>query len=172
MRFLVAAVAVSVLAVSANIWPSQTTAQETPECRQNGPAKVRLTEDDTTILGLTVGGSMKDVQAKLGQAKPFGRNSICFVSPSDGTVLTFSTGWPGGFENVTGFELWSHEAKFPNVAKCTRSTLVSRDLSTKSGIRLGLTAEQLARLVGVKLAGAPSIDQTQLSQYEMSCDNG
>jgi hypothetical protein len=165
MRFLAVAVAISVLAV-ARIWPSQTNANDNPECSKTSPYKMQLTADDTTILGLTVGISMKDVQAKMGQATPFlpRSNSICFASPTDGTVLTFSTGPMGGFENITGFELWSHEAKFPNVAKCTRSTLVSQDLSTNSGIRLGLSAEQLAKLVG-----ASSSSQTGLSQYEMWC---
>jgi hypothetical protein len=164
MRFLGYAVALTVLVVAP--WSSRTTANENPECSQKGSNKVQLTADDTTILGGMIGVSMKDVQAKLGQATPFlpTSNSICFVSPTDGTVLTFSTGPFGGFENITGFELWSRESKFPNVAKCTRSTLVSRDLSTKSGIRLGLSAEQLAKLVG-----APSSGQTELSQYEMWC---
>lgn len=158
MKLLAAVVAVSVLVVAPNR-SSQTTAKDNPECSEKGSYKVQLTADDTTILGLAIGASMKDVQAKLGQA-----TASCFVSPTDGTVLSFSTGPFGGFENITGFELWSREAKFPNVAQCTRSSSVSRDLSTKSGIRLGLRAEQLAKLVR-----APSSGQTELSQYEMWC---
>jgi hypothetical protein len=132
---------------------AQVPSADEPECNKQGIGKLQLSKEDVTILDLTIGSaSLKDVKAKLGETGSLpthGRSTtICYVSPTDGTVLTFGTSAMGGFVDVTEFEIWSREAKFPSVSACRPQKLVSRSLSTASGIRLGQTAKQLSAIVG------------------------
>src|SRR5258708_38111073 len=137
-----------------SVSPAQTPTEDAPECHKQGIGKLQLTQEDTTVLGLTIGSaSLKDVQAKLGQTKFLPRNesspnTVCYVSPTDGTVLSFGAAAMGNFVDVTEFALWSREARFPNVEACLPSKLVSRSLSTSSGIKLGLSLQQLSAIVG------------------------
>ncbi len=142
-----------------------------PKCTAEGKGKLQLTREDTTILGLTIGASLKAVQAKLGAAKSLpthgyasASNTICYVSPDDGTVLTFGAGPMGGFTDVTEFALWSRDAKFPNTSMCTRSTSVSAGLATASGIRLGLQQADLTNIIGK----TPTTRRNRTS-YEFLC---
>ena len=141
-----------------------------PKCAAQGKGKLQLTTEDTTILGLTIGVSLKAVREKLGPADSLpthgsasASNTICYVSP-DGTVLTFGAGAMGGFTDVTEFALWSHEEKFPNVKMCSRSSLVSATLATESGIRLGLSEIDLTKIVKKK----PAVRQNTAS-YDFLC---
>jgi hypothetical protein len=150
--------------------PAQTPTENAPECNKQSVRKLQLTQEDITILGLTIGrDSLKEVQAKLGPTKILPRNesspeTVCYVSPTDGTVLSFGAGAMGGFVGVTEFALWSREAKFPNVAACLPSKLISRELSTPSGIKLGLSLQQLSTIVGA----VPSNKHAE-THYELSC---
>jgi hypothetical protein len=142
-----------------------------PKCTAQNQGKLQLTREDTTILGLTIGASLKTVQAKLGPAKPLptrgdasASNTICYVSPQDGTVLTFGAGPMGGFTNVTEFSLWSAEANFPNTSMCTPSKLVSAALATESGIRLGLQGTGLTKIVDRKPTG-----KQDAASYDFLC---
>lgn len=135
---------------------AQTRREDEPYCDQKSAKKVEITDADATILGLAIGrASLRDVQAKLGSAEVTRVSreeesdvSICYVSPTDGTVLVFYSGVMGGGEDITWFALWSHEAAFLHTSQCTPSKLVSRSLRTQSGIRLGLTKAALERIVG------------------------
>jgi hypothetical protein len=150
--------------------PAQIPSESEPECNKQGVGKLQLTREDTTILGLTIGSaSLKDVEAELGPANVLPRiesspDTICYVSPTDGTVLIFGAGAMGGFVDVTDFAIWSHEAKFPNASACLPSKLVSRSLSTPSGIKLGLSVEQLSAIVGT----VPTTKHAEV-HYELSC---
>jgi len=142
-----------------------------PKCTAQGKGKLQLTREDTTILGLTIGASLKAVQEKLGPAKSLptygyasASNTICYVSPDDGTVLTFGAGAMGGFTDVTEFALRSGEEKFPNISMCSRSSLVSVALATESGIRLGLHETDLTKIVEKK----PAVRQNTAS-YDFVC---
>jgi hypothetical protein len=142
-----------------------------PKCTAQGKGKLQLAREDTTILGLTIGLSLKAVQAKLGAAKSLpthvdasASNTICYVSPDDGTVLTFGAGAMGGFTDVTEFALWSRDAKFPNTSMCTRSTSVSASLTTPSGIRLGLEEADLTNIMGKTPTNRPN-----RTSYEFLC---
>lgn len=162
------------LLLMAVVWfsatPTQTPTEEAPECNKQGIGKVQLTQQDTTILGLTIGStSLKDVQAKLGQTEFLPRNesspnTVCYVSPTDGTVLSFGAGAMGGFVDVTEFSLWSREARFPNVKACLPSKLISSNLSTLSGIKLGLSLQQLNTIVDA----VPTTKHAE-AHYELSC---
>lgn len=149
---------------------SQTLPDE-PKCSAQGKGKLQLTRADTTILGLTIGVSLKAVEEKLGSAKSLpghgsasAPNTICYVSPDDGTVLTFGAGAMGGFTDVTEFALWSREEKFPNTSMCSRSSSVSVALATESGIRLGLRETDLTKIVEKK----PAVRQNTAS-YDFLC---
>jgi hypothetical protein len=159
-----------------SFWLSSSSAQvpspDEPECSRQGIGKLQLSKEDVTILGLTIGSaSLKDVKAKLGETDSLpthgsasASNTICYVSPTDGTVLTFGASGMGGFTDVTEFALWSREAKFPSVSACRPQKLVSRSLSTASGIRLGLTAKRLSAIVSV----LPK-SRNAVVKYELSC---
>jgi hypothetical protein len=139
--------------------------EKAPLCDTEGVSKLQLTTADITILGITIGkSSFSDVEAKLGAAQTSPRNTICYISPMDGTVLTFRTGPMGGFQFVTQFGLWSREANFPTTKACTSSERVSRSLSTDSGIRLGLTIRDLNRTAGKQ----PKVNGAEHS-YEYLC---
>ncbi len=174
MSFVSKALLLMLLVVDFAASPTQTHSDDAPECTKQGVGKLQLTIDDTTILGLTIGSaSLKDVGAKLGQAQLLpddgsgsvtASRSICFVSQADGTVLTFGAGPIGGFVDVTEFSIWSREAKFPNVSACDPLKLVSRGLSTTSGIRLGLSLKQMNDIVGKR-----PTNQRAVMHYEMGC---
>jgi hypothetical protein len=146
--------------------------KDEPECGKQGAIKSELTVEDITILGLTIGrASLKDVEAKLGPAPhaqargdATASHTICYISLTDGAVLEFGAGPMGSFTDVTEFEIWSREAKFPNASACSPSSLINRGLSTTSGIRLGLTLDQLNKIVGrnPKTQGA-------VARYELVC---
>lgn len=143
--------------------------QETVEFQGNiyvvNSEKVHKEElDDThiSILGFAIGRhSLQDVQSKLGQAKILqakeqAPHQICYVSnkKEDGTAVIFEAGPIGGWEYITAFSLVSSKANFKERNQCTKSPLVSTDVKTRSGIKLGLTKNQLT-----KILGEPTIEQ-------------
>jgi len=151
---------------------AQTRRDHEPYCGAKSAKRVELTTADTTILGLTMGrASLKDVQAKLGNAtvtrvsrEEESDVAACYVSPGDGTVLVFYSGSMGGWKDITWFALWSREAAFPQASQCTPSELVSGNLSTKSGLRLGLSLPELKRI-----EGSPTKHGRELIKYEYIC---
>jgi hypothetical protein len=172
MRFASKAFLLLLLVIDFGVLPIHTRSDDAPDCTKQGVGKLQLTIEDTTILGLTIGSaSLKDVGAKLGQAQLLpgdgsvtASRTICFVSPADGTVLTFGAGPLGRFVDVTEFSIWSRAAKFPNVSACNPSKLVSRGLSTASGIRLGLSVSQMNNIIGKR-----ATNQRAVMHYEMGC---
>ena len=173
MKFASKALLLALLIVNFAASSIPTRSDDEPECTKRGLGKLQLAKEDITILGLTIGStSMTDVQAKLGQAQflpvhgvASASHTICYVSPTDGTVLTLGTDGPGGgYVDLSEFAIWSREAKFPNVSACSQSKLVSRDLSTPSGIRLGLSLQQLNKIVGKR-----TTTQRAVAHYELLC---
>jgi hypothetical protein len=155
MRGLNRAIVVLLL-IATGLSPAQTRHEDEPFCDEESAKNVDIAAGDAAILGFSIGhATLKDVQAKLGSAsvRRVSREeesdvSICYVSPADGTVLVFYTGVMGGGTDITWFALWSHEAAYPHASRCTPSKLVTRSLSTESGVRLGLTKEEVERIVG------------------------
>jgi|SRR5579864_2766315 hypothetical protein len=155
MRRLNGAIVVLLLIVT-GLCPAQTRREDEPFCDEKSAKKVEIADGDAATLGFSIGhATLKDVQAKLGSASVTRVSreeesdvSICYVSPADGTVLVLYTGVMGGGEDITWFALWSHEAAYPHASRCTPSKLVTRSLSTESGVRLGLTKEEFERVVG------------------------
>ncbi|HET7208762.1 MAG TPA: hypothetical protein VFI95_19450 [Terriglobales bacterium] len=143
-----------------------------PLCKQEGTARADITDADATILGFTIAhASLEDVQAKLGstELRRVSKDeesdvSICYVSPADRTILVFYSGAMGGWKDITWFALWSREAMYPHSSECASSSLVSRNLATVSGLRLGLTKKELE-----KIAGRPTKDGTRSVKYDYVC---
>src|SRR5450755_3190242 len=150
MCYFSRAVALMLVVSSITALP-QTRSGDEPYCGENGSKSVEIAKADASILGLAIGrSSLKDVEAKLGPSKTarVSRDeesdvSVCYVSPTDGTVLVFYSGAMGGWKDITWFALWSREAAFPQSSQYVPSKLVSRSLSTESRLQLGLTREQL-----------------------------
>ncbi len=151
---------------------AQTSRAAEPYCDETSAKRVEITDADTTILGLTIGRtSLKDAQEKLGKAEVTRVSreeesdvSVCYVSPADGTVLVLYSGAMGGWKDITWFALWSREAAFQHSPQCTPSTLVSRRISTDSGLHLGQPKEQLERIVG-----KPKSVERAHAKYEYLC---
>ncbi len=151
---------------------AQTSREREAYCDPQSARKVEIDNADATILSFSIGeASLKDVQAKLGTAKitrvtqeEESDISVCYISPTDGTVLVFYSGSMGGWKDITWFALWSKTAAFPNASQCTPSARVSHDLSTASGLRLGLTQEQLERI-----AGKPTAQKSSSMKYDYVC---
>jgi len=160
------------LLLVATIVSAQTRRQAEPICGENGPKRVQLKDTDISILGLAVGkSSLEDVQSKLGHASVVRVSkeeesdvSICYVSPTDGTVLAFYSGAMGGWKDLTWFALWSREAAFPQAAQCTPSKLVSRSLSTASGLKLDMSRTEMETL-----AGKPTKSGITAMKYDYLC---
>jgi hypothetical protein len=173
MKFSAKALLLALLIVNFAVSPTPARSDDEPECTKQGLGKLQLTNEDTTILGFRIGSTpMTEVQAKLGQANVLpvhgnasASHTICYVSPSDGTVLTLGTDGPGGgFVDLSEFAIWSREAQFPNVSACSQSNFVTRGLSTPSGIRLGLSVLQLNNIIGKRAA-----IEGAMARYELLC---
>ncbi len=115
-----------------------------------------------TVLGIMAGArTIEEVTAKLGPAAPFNRGTkerpvmaICYVSEKDNTKVLFVAGPRGVRERVTEIKLISGDVRFADAERCARSTLVSKDIATESGVRLGMTAS------GIKAQLGPPTDES------------
>jgi len=164
---------ITVLATAAII-PSaaQQRREKEPLCEQNGAERVQISDADATILDFTLGNtSLKDVQQRMGSAKvervtkaEESDIAICYVSPKDGTVLIFYSGAMGGWEDLTWFALWSRKAAYPRVASCTPSESVFHNLTTRSGLRLGLSQREANQI-----SGTPTKISRSTMKYDYIC---
>ncbi len=115
-----------------------------------------------TILGVTAGArTLKWVTAKLGPAAPFNRGTkerpvmaVCYESEKDHTKLLFVAGPRGVRERVTEIKLIAGDVRFDDALRCAKSRLVSKDIATGSGLRLGATP------AGIKAALGPPTDES------------
>jgi len=158
---------------------AQNNGQREPLCSEDSKSRVEVADANMSILGLAIGhASLKDVQARLGNARtvPVSKEeesdvALCYVSPTDGTVLIFYSGSMAGWVDVTGFALWAREAQYPRASDCLSSKLVSRSLATTGGVRLGLTKEELQRLLGQPTGfGKASIKYQYVCRRKMTDD--
>jgi hypothetical protein len=168
-------------ALASTFCSGQTRTEQEPVCRQQQARRVEIADADATIFGFTIGRtSLKEIQAKLGPAKleRVSREeesdvSVCYRS-EDGTVVVFYSGSMGGWKDIRRFALWSQEAAYPHASRCTVSATVTKHASTQSGIRLGLTREQLSQAAGMptKASGSSAtydyICRREMSQEEIS----
>jgi hypothetical protein len=97
--------------------------------------------DAERILGSGV------IEKNSGESVP---KKLCYCSANvkDKTRLVLYAGPSGGWENITGFALLPTDSALERCENCTQSKLVSRTLSTASGIRLGMTRTQFEAAIG------------------------
>jgi hypothetical protein len=117
-----------------------------------------------TILGLIIGdATSQDIYSRLGPTIPIkdGVSQLCYVSDRDETLIIFTT------ENsqCTGVKLMSQKMKFYKWHFCEKSSPVSKHLATGSGIKLGMSKNQLKAILG-----PPESDSNSLLNYVFDRD--
>lgn len=132
--------------------------QGPPPARLAAAREGTLSASHLTILGITVlQHSLREVQAKLGPARIFtdydeghSVRRVCYTSSneSDGTTVVFESGPLGTRESVTWIGLLSGDVEFAKRSMCRHSRLVSREISTQSGLKLGLGRNQVTSILG------------------------
>jgi len=122
--------------------------------------KEEIASYNLSVLGFTLGKStFKNVQDKLGTAEYY-RNKIdgesadgeiYYISTAKGddTVIEFSSGPSGGWEQLDGFIITTSQNLTKEINP-TPSVIVNRKTSTKSGLRLGLSPKDFERIIGRK----------------------
>ena len=120
-------------------------------------------EEHFNLLGFVVWtDTLEMVRSRLGNAEILvgeghEPSEVCYVSGehNDGTTVTFLAGFMGGQKTLTSFILSGTNATrsgFTNKKavkrKCLSSPVVSKDIGTPSGLRLGLHSSQVKELLG------------------------
>jgi hypothetical protein len=120
--------------------------------RATDAADRQLAKANLTILGLTIGDCTSlDIYSKMGPGIPFREDTnpdisqVCYVSDKDDTLILFSV----DDDQCVRFELMSHKNKFYKWHFCVKSPLVSKHLTTESGIKLGMSKSRLKAILGV-----------------------
>jgi hypothetical protein len=88
-------------------------------------------------------------EVKRGDAASY-RDQMCYVSPSGSVHLIFEFG-----EVESVFYLFEGGPKWNGSELCTRSATVSPEISTASGLRLGMTPEQVKSVLGKPNVATP-----------------
>src|ERR1700683_4021852 len=104
---------------------------------------------------------VQDAEARFGASTPASMStdidvfSECYKSarwPGDPTVLILMAGWEGDSEELSVFMLKSDSS--PEASKCVTSSLVRSDLATGNHLRLGLSPDDLQKILGHGRPGA------------------
>lgn len=122
-----------------------------------------LKESHLTINGITVNkNTFKDVMEKFGQANVFNfqpysdvhsenqDQAICYISykPDDETLLIFQFEKIGSV--IYSISLGPKSILKDQVRNCSKSDMVDKNISTLSGIKLGITGNKFTNIVGNK----------------------
>ena len=104
-----------------------------------------------TILGLVIGQSAwHDVQSKFGFTLAFGDDNdpeaqqMCFVSDRDETLFLLKF----KHNQLIQFQLQLNKNQFYKWHFCTKSPLVSKYTATASGIKLGMSKNDIKAILG------------------------
>ena len=115
------------------------------------PTDKALDESNFGILGLIIGDcAPRDVYSKFGPGIAFKDaaqadvSQVCYISDRDETLILFST----KSSKCTGFKMMSQKKRFYKWHFCEKSSLVSKHLTTGSGIKLGMSRNQLKAILG------------------------
>jgi len=121
------------------------------------------------ILGVKLGAiNQQTVESKLGVTKGYLNNAghhvllmICYGSnhPGDNTKVLF--GIDDDDYQIVSFHLLSSDFKLKGSKKCYKSSLVSKTIATDSGLKLGMSQEQVKTMLG-----APSKEETNRLIYD------
>ena len=79
-------------------------------------------------------------------------NRLCFCAANtkDNLRLVFYSGSSGGWEQITGFALLGGDSDLERCRNSTQSTVVSKAISTASGLKLGMTRWQFEGVIGYR----------------------
>jgi hypothetical protein len=117
----------------------------------------RCPAGDLRIMGFTLGKSMlADVQARLGNStilkcshEEEASNEVCYVSPSsDHTRIVFEAGFSGGWKELDGYKVIAGSVDRRCYRQCPGAAQVTSEVMTDGGLKLGLTRDQLIKLLG------------------------
>ncbi len=104
-----------------------------------------------TILRLIIGDSASyAIYSKMGPGIPIRDHSnpsatqLCYVSGRDDTLVVFYS----EFSRCARVRLLSQKKRFQKWHFCSASPLVSKDVATASGIRLGMSKDRLKAILG------------------------
>ena len=124
----------------------------------NGDQSIRTQERELPatnfrLLGIEVGDKMfAEAEAKLGKATHVvrgdagtAREQVCYVSAGDGEklYLVFEQG-----EVESAFYLFNRGPDWSGSDQCAPSKLITKSVFSSSGLRLGLTPEQVVAILG------------------------
>ena len=107
----------------------------------------QLDPSNHEILGVDVCNcGTHDIYSKFGPSIPVREDihRLCYVSDRDDTLVIFSFRGSRCFR----FQLMLQKKKFNRWHFCAETPVVSRDLSTESGIKLGIAKSQLKTILG------------------------
>jgi len=104
-----------------------------------------------TVLRLVIGDSTsQDIYSKMGPSIPIRDNfepsvtQLCYVSDRDDTLIIFYS----EFSRCSRVRLLSQKKRFQKWHFCSASPLVSKDVATASGVRLGISKHRLKAILG------------------------
>ena len=119
-------------------------------------AEMKLDQQDLSVLGLTIGSTRAQVEAKLGVARSSNGvregsdELVCYRSADkdDRTVLIFHFGALGGWTDVTEISISAGSSLSLNPRSCTPNVGVSRNLRFLRGLTLGVSPAEVVRVFG------------------------
>jgi len=128
---------------------------------QKGTYEEEIDISHLTVTGLTLGKStLTDVRNKLGMAAYYKNkldgdeadDELYFSSniKGDDTVMVFSSGTYGGWEYIDGFSIITLGQIDTRQIKPAPSPLITKQISTRSGLRLGISPNELETIMGKK----------------------
>ena len=110
-----------------------------------------LDRSHRTILSLIIGDSpAHDIYSKMGPGIPIRDHAnpsatrLCYVSGRDDTLVVFHS----EFSRCSRVKLLSQKKRFQKWHFCSASPLVSKNVATASGIRLGMRKDRLNAILG------------------------
>jgi hypothetical protein len=144
-------------------WWSYTRQEELPVPQRREPIRFQNrepSESNFQVAGLALGATwdFAEIRSKFGTATEVergdaasGRNQICYVSPSGGVHLIYELG-----EVDAVFYLFVDGTKWNGSQFCAVSEEVSANISTASGLRLGLPPQQVKGILGDPSIATPT----------------
>lgn len=126
-----------------------------------------IDDEHLMLLGVTLGeNTLREVQRRFGPAEQIrvGQDGvlICYRSlqQDDNTMVVFGADSQGG-QRLINFQLVAGQQPFRGKEQCASSLLVSKEVATKSGLKIGLNAETVR-----SLWGGPMIEKNGHFQLE------
>jgi len=101
-----------------------------------------------TLLGFTLGrDEVSDLERRLGNAQPSSApehdmTQRCYQSKGPDRIVVVFKDWVG---TLSGFRVYKSASDIP---LCTKAAFAESDLSTASGLKLGLTRERVIQILG------------------------